>query len=130
MFIPDNNQKYTALIVDDNFHNRHIFRIALEAVGYTVDESEDGLMGIERLNRECFHLLILDLHMPKMDGQQVLRTLRKDPRHTQMQVVVVTANAHMATDDVSELADFIMVKPIDVVQFAELAKRLRGMHVA
>jgi len=130
MVVSDPAHQFSALVVDDNFHNRYIFRLALEAVGYKVEECEDGMMGVDRLKQGRFDLLILDLAMPKMNGQNVLRTLREDPRHTPMQVVVVTANAHMATDDISELADFILVKPIDVVQFSALAKRLSSLHVS
>jgi hypothetical protein len=45
--------------------------------------------------------------------------------HRKMRVVVVTANAHMATGEVNELADFVMYKPINVMQFAEFAERIK-----
>jgi CheY-like chemotaxis protein len=114
----------TALIVDDNFFNRNIFHIALESVGYQVTESEDGLHGLEALSARNFHLLILDLQMPQLDGRAVLRKVREQPQHSQMHIVVVTANAHMATDDIDSLADYIMYKPINVVEFSEFAQRL------
>lgn len=120
---------YTALVVDDNFYNRQIFHIALESVGYTVSESEDGVQGTTLLDTQTFHLLILDLQMPTLDGRAVLQIVKANPLHKNMRVIVVTANAHMATDDVDQMADYIMHKPIDVVEFSEFVRRLKRVPV-
>ena len=121
--------QHTALIVDDNFYNRHIFHIALESVGYAVTEMEDGLQGTALLRDQTFHLLVLDLQMPTMDGRAVLRHVRGQPLHENMHIIVVTANAHMATDDIDLMADYVMFKPIDVVEFSEFARRLKRISV-
>jgi two-component system, OmpR family, response regulator ResD len=63
----------SALVVDDHYHNRDLFRIALENAGYTVTEARNGEEAITILEKETFRLLILDLHMPIMDGTQVLK---------------------------------------------------------
>lgn len=118
---------HTALVVDDNFYNRQIFHIALESVGYTVSESEDGVQSTSILSQRSFDLLILDLQMPAMDGRTVLRLVRANPLHKDMRIIVVTANAHMATEDIDDMADFIMHKPIDVVEFSEFARRLKRL---
>ena len=120
---------YTALIVDDNFYNRHIFHIALESVGYAVTEMENGLQGTVLLQDHTFHLLVLDLQMPMMDGRAVLKQVRGQPLHENMHIIVVTANAHMATDDIDLMADYVMFKPIDVVEFSEFARRLKRISV-
>lgn len=114
----------TALVIDDNFHNRHIFRIALEFAGYEVTESEDGLKGLTALRNSSFDLVILDLRMPGIDGSEVLRVMRQTKEWNATQVVVVTANPHMVTEEVGTLADYVLHKPVDVLTFSELAKRL------
>src|SRR5688572_18618269 len=119
-----------ALVMDDNFHNRHIFRIALEEKGYHVDEAENGSEGLKILQEQTFHLLVLDLQMPLIDGVMVLRELHMMPMHRGMRVLVVTANAHMATGEVTDLADYVMYKPINVMEFAEFATRLKGIRVS
>jgi CheY-like chemotaxis protein len=119
-----------ALIIDDNFHNRHIFRIALETVGFHISEAENGMEGLKILDERTFNLLILDLQMPLIDGITVLRELRDVSRHRKMRIVVVTANAHMATGEVNELADFVMYKPINVIEFAEFAERIKKSLMA
>lgn len=118
-----------ALVVDDNFHNRNIFRMALEEVGYDITEAENGAEGLDVLAQRTFNLLVLDLQMPLIDGITVLRELRLEPIHQAMRVIVVTANAHMATGEVTDLADYVMYKPINVVQFADFAKRLKNVSV-
>src|SRR5258707_10529252 len=121
----ENNKHFTAFILDDNFHNRQIFRISLEAVEYEVTECEDSTEGMEILKQRSFDLLVLDLQMPKMNGQTVLNNVRQLPIHKNMYVVVVTANSHMATEDISMGSDYLLYKPIDVLQFARFVERLK-----
>lgn len=118
----------SALVIDDNFHNRNIFRIALEQVGYYVTESINGIDGLERINHSDYSLVVLDLHMPMMDGKDVLRTLRGAARWQNLQVIVVTANPHMATDEIHTLVDYVLQKPVDIESFCKLVKRLTTNH--
>ncbi|MBN2303782.1 MAG: response regulator [Anaerolineae bacterium] len=121
----ENIRKCTALIVDDNWYNRDIFRMALENADYEITEAEDGKKGLDILEQNTFDLLVLDLQMPEIDGYGVLKALRAEDRHKSMRVLVVTANPHMATDKVDDMADHVMLKPIDVVSFAQFTKRLK-----
>jgi CheY-like chemotaxis protein len=121
---------YTALIVDDNYYNRDIFRIALENVGYSVSDCADGEQGAALLTTRTFDVLILDLQMPGLDGRTVLLKVHENPLHRSMRIVVVTANAHMATDDVGEIADYVMIKPINVMEFSEFTRRLKPATVS
>lgn len=118
--------KHSALIVDDNWYNRDVFRIALENADYNVTEAENGQDGLDHLEKRTFNLLVLDLQMPGIDGQTVLKTIRQQERHSKMRIVVVTANPHMATEAVDEMADHVMQKPIDVVSFARFTQRLKS----
>jgi CheY-like chemotaxis protein len=115
---------FTALIVDDNWYNRDLVKLALNHVGYEVAEANDGFEALNMLERQTFDLLVLDLAMPGMNGASVLRTLRLNARHAKMRVIVMTANPHMAAGEVEDGADFVMFKPIDVQQFSRFAKRL------
>ena len=119
----------SVLVIDDNFHNRHIFRIALEHAGYVVTESDDGLKGLNELKRSPYELVILDLRMPGMDGSDVLRIMRKTDEWQTTQVVVVTANPHMVTDDIRTMADYVLQKPVDIPTFSALAQRLYARNV-
>ena len=119
-----------ALVIDDNFHNRHIFRIALTYVGYDVTEADDGLTGLDALQSSAFQLIILDLRMPGLDGAEVLKILRRSDEWQKIQVVVVTANPHMVTEEVLTLSDYVLQKPLDITTFSALAQRLYARSIA
>ena len=122
---PPTTPTYSALIVDDNFFNRDIFKIALEFAGYEVFSAENGEVGLDLLSKGSYTLLILDLQMPTMDGRAVLRNLKSRDDHKQMRIVVVTANAHMATEDIIDMADYVMFKPINIAEFSDFVKRIK-----
>jgi CheY-like chemotaxis protein len=116
--------RVTALIVDDNYFNRDLCALALEHVGYQVSHAVNGLEAINILQEQKFDLLILDLEMPELDGRGVMREIRNKDTHDTMTIIVMTANAHMATDEVDMIVDFVVYKPIDVNEFSQLAARL------
>jgi CheY-like chemotaxis protein len=117
-------QQLIALIVDDNHYNRDLSALSLRHVGFQVVEAENGARALEILQEQRFDLMVLDLAMPEVDGVAVLRELRGMPKCDSMCVVIMTANPHMLTDEVNDQADFIMHKPIDVMEFARFARRL------
>lgn len=116
--------KPTALVADDNYFNRDLCRLALETAGYHVVDAEDGKSALEALQGYPFDLLVLDLAMPELTGIEVLHSLVSRTPSKPMTMVVMTANPHMATEEVQDMADFVFYKPIDVLAFTSLARRL------
>ena len=117
----------TALIVDDNFYNRDLCSLALQHVGYTVTEAENGVEAVSLLEQRRYDLLVLDLAMPDMDGLAVIHEIRQKLFHPRMCIMVMTANPHMAMHEEVELAaDYVMYKPIDITAFSKLLERLRN----
>lgn len=114
----------SALIVDDNFFNRDLCRLALEHAGYSVIEAETGREAVNLLNEQTFDLLVLDLQMPELNGIGVIREIGHQTRHRDMSIVVMTANPHMATAEVEMEVDFVMYKPIDILSFTAFVERL------
>jgi CheY-like chemotaxis protein len=114
----------TALVVDDNYFNRDLCKLALEHVGYAVLEAENGIEALAVLEKQTFDLLVLDLAMPELDGSGVIRHIRKQEKHHKMTIIIITANHHMATSEVNLSADYLMYKPIDIEEFAHFAQRL------
>ncbi len=115
---------FTALVVDDNYYNRDVAAIALKHVGYEVSEAVNGLQAMDKMYSERFDLLVLDLMMDEMDGVEVLRALKDRQSKQKMFIIVMTANPHMITEEVSDAADLILQKPIEVQEFARLTRRL------
>jgi CheY-like chemotaxis protein len=112
----------TALVVDDNFYNRDLSRLALEHVGYQVTEAENGAVAVDMLEKDSFDLMVLDLAMPELSGLDVLREIKN--RYAPMSIIVMTANPHMVIEDVEAHVDLVMYKPIDITGFVKLVDRL------
>src|SRR6202042_2160698 len=79
------------LIVDDEEHNRTLLRDPLEARGYVVEEAENGTQALQRIAVRAPDVILLDLMMPKMDGFEVCRLLRRDPRTAHVPILMITA---------------------------------------
>jgi PAS domain S-box-containing protein len=85
-----------ALVVDDNSTNRTVVREMLAAQGAVVSEASSGLAGLTALaNAERsgtpFHLLVLDYHMPGMDGLEMVRRIRQNPRWGDLAVMMLSS---------------------------------------
>ena len=68
-----------ALVVDDSKIVRKVTRGILEKLGYQVDEAEDGSVALSMCQQKMPYLIMLDWHMPVLDGLGFLKELRKQP---------------------------------------------------
>ena len=112
------------LLVEDDEDLGEGIRVALKPEGYTVDWVRDGTSGLHALGQESFDIAILDLGLPRMDGLEVLRSLRRAANA--VPVLVLTAR-DATTDRIAGLdagADDYLVKPFEV---DELKARLRAL---
>lgn len=80
------------LIVDDTNTVRRILRFALEKAGHQVTEAVDGIDALSKINKLSFDLILLDMQMPRMDGFEVLQTLKSDETSLNLPVIVISAN--------------------------------------
>lgn len=81
----------TVLIVDDNLTNQKMAMFQLRRLGITPDIAISGQEALEALARKEYSLILLDLQMPIMDGQEALKRIRADERFRTLPVVMVTA---------------------------------------
>lgn len=82
------------LLVDDNLVNRQVAGIFLKAANTNVIEAKDGIDALEKLKANDFDIILLDIHMPKMDGPETFSAIRKSReawRNTP--VIALTADA-------------------------------------
>ena len=68
---------HSILITDDDFQFRETLRGVLEPRGYRTLLADDGMMACEMVERETIHLLLMDLHMPRLTGLETLRRVKK-----------------------------------------------------
>lgn len=86
-------QNRRILVIEDNPQNLELMTYLLEAFGYTTVTAVDGEEGIEVVLREKLDLIICDIHLPKKDGYEVARELKRDPVLRRIPLVAVTALA-------------------------------------
>jgi len=79
------------LVVDDNEMNREVLLRRLERQGFRVAAAEDGLRAMEKIRAETFDLILLDIMMPKMNGYQVLETMKAEGQLRNVPVIVISA---------------------------------------
>jgi two-component system sensor histidine kinase BarA len=111
------------LIVEDNELNRHMIAMRLRDFGVTVSEAGGGAEALRLLPGAAPDLVLLDVHMPGMDGVTLARHLRQ--RHPRLPVYALTANvigseeAALAAAGVRE----VLYKPIDEAKLVEVLRR-------
>jgi CheY-like chemotaxis protein len=81
------------LIADDIDTSRELIRTVLETTGYAVSEASDGIQALRYAREIEPDLIILDLHMPGVDGYGVLAELRRDGKFAATPIMALTASA-------------------------------------
>jgi len=82
------------LVVDDNAINRRVARTFLEQSGYEIDEAHDGNHALEKLDGAVFDLVLMDIHMPELDGQRAFDRLRAGTSSNKdIPVIALTADS-------------------------------------
>lgn len=82
------------LIVDDNLINRRVARSLLDVYGFDLHEAVDGLDALDKLAGSQFDLVLMDMHMPRLDGMGATKSLREsDGINKHIPVIALTANA-------------------------------------
>jgi two-component system sensor histidine kinase and response regulator WspE len=78
------------LVVDDSVTVRELERRLLEKHGYEVDVAVDGADGLNALRTHDYQLVISDVDMPRMNGLELVKRLRDDPRLSELPVIIVS----------------------------------------
>ena len=85
-----------ALVVDDSSAMRALLRMVLKKRGFEVSEARHGLEALPVLSAPGeFDLILIDWNMPEMDGFELLRRIRAEPRHDRAQIMMVTTETSM-----------------------------------
>lgn len=112
--ISDTRQKI--LIVDDELDALIALKRALEADNYIVVEASDGLNAIEKVKAENPDIVLLDLMMPEIDGIEVCKRLKSDPKYEHIPIIMLTAKGDI-TDKIEGIeigADDYVTKPFNL----------------
>jgi CheY-like chemotaxis protein len=87
------------LIVEDNPVNQKLIAFLLTRAGYTYEVAENGAIALEKLERNQFKLVLMDMMMPVMNGYDATRAIRANPKIKQVPIIALTANAMKGEDE-------------------------------
>ncbi len=104
------------LIIDDDHDIRDVVSMVLAAEGYDVETATDGVAGLDRLRVGARpSLILLDMMMPRLDGEGFLRAMRSDPNTADIPVVILTGHP-AARKKAAELgAAGCLAKPVELL---------------
>jgi two-component system alkaline phosphatase synthesis response regulator PhoP len=114
------------LAVDDEADFLRILKINLEAEGFDVVTALDGLEALDKARSEKPDVVVLDIMLPGLNGEEVCRVIRKDPVLNKTPIIMLTAKAGDADRIISRVigADIYITKPAD---FEELHKAIKKL---
>jgi CheY-like chemotaxis protein len=115
----------TILVVDDEPDVREFLSACIKDAGFQVKTAEDGVDGLEKIEKYMPDLVTVDMVMPRRSGINLIRKLKKDKNMANIPVIVITAHAQdeFGEEDISKFEGFathlkpryIMEKPITPV---------------
>ena len=113
------DERSLVLLVDDHPTNRQVIQRQLALAGYASETAEDGVEGLERWRSGRFALLLSDVHMPRMDGYELARSIREEEARSGRQrtpIVALTASALKGEAERCLAAgmDDYMAKPVSI----------------
>lgn len=103
------------LVVDDDDAIRTMVERVLRREQFEVESARDGFEAIEKLSRNDYATVLLDLMMPRVDGHGVLRFLESERPDPKPRVIVMTANIQSAADTLqAQSVQHVLPKPFDI----------------
>ena len=117
-------EKNRILVVDDEDALRTVLSSELEGEGYEVDQAADGDEAIEIVQKKPFHLVLLDIKMPKVDGFEVLKFIKEKYPHVKVIMLTGFADLKNAIESKKLGAEDFVSKPYDLVDLLTTIERV------
>lgn len=117
------------MTVDDSAAMRQMVSFTLKQGGYEVIEAVDGEDAWSKIGgAKKVHLLVTDLNMPKMDGIQLIRKVRSDPRFKYVPIIMLTTESQASKKQEGKVAGATgwIVKPFRPEQLLAVVKKVVG----
>jgi DNA-binding response OmpR family regulator len=114
-----------ALVIEDHRDISDLFCLVLEEAGFRTETISSGDEAVIRLADVVPDVVILDLHLPGVQGDVILHQIRADERMAETQVIVITAYTAMART-LQDEADLVLIKPVSLNLLRRLVGRLRS----
>jgi len=114
----------SVLIVDDEFGLADITADLLTEAGYDVALAINGKLGLASLAVRPADVVLTDLMMPVMDGPEMIRRMRADPRFARIPTILMTALPEAVPGGDAALHNAVLIKPFGMAELLETLHRL------
>jgi type IV pilus assembly protein PilB len=120
----------TVLVVDDSRTIRDMSRFVLESEGYKVIIAEDGREGLETAYKDMPDLILTDMQMPNMNGDELVQKVKNDPGMVHIPVIVLTSQEGEETEAgvLAHGADDFINKPIEPMTLTARVKKILATY--
>ncbi len=124
------------LVIEDNEGNLELMRVVLEMAGHEVEGSQDATLGLELVENWQPDLVLMDMHMPGMDGFEATRILKSKDNTRKIPVIAVTAISDHADEErvLGCGCDGYIAKPVDTrnlaAQIEDFLKKGKRTHAS
>ncbi len=119
------------LLVEDNADTRGMYATFFGSEGFRVLEAGDGLQALSQLAGEKPDVMLLDLGLPRLNGVQLLRFIRQQPRLADLPVVVVSGQLDLLNAAGEIAADVVCPKPCEPQELMRAVRAVldrKGAH--
>ena len=124
---------YKIMVIDDDQGLRSFLQKGLVAAGYEVTTVDRGAIGLQKLLKEDFQLVLIDINMPEISGPAVCSALRKHEKTRELPVVMMTAMFHSPEQIAQAKTDYganeFLLKPFTIPDLVRLTERLLSSGV-
>jgi DNA-binding response OmpR family regulator len=114
-----------ALVIEDHRDISSLFCMVLEEAGFQTEVIQTGDEAVARLAEVVPDVVILDLHLPGVQGDEILHQIRADARMAETRVIVITAYTVLART-LQDEADLVLIKPVSLNLLRRLVARLHA----
>jgi signal transduction histidine kinase/DNA-binding response OmpR family regulator len=122
-------QTLRILVAEDNVVNQRVAMRMLEKLGYSADLANNGLEVIDALGRQSYDVVLMDVHMPEMDGLEASRQIRERGGENRPLIVAMTANAMQGDREecLSAGMDDYISKPVQITALQAALERCKSV---
>lgn len=105
----------TILVAEDSSSIRKFITLALKMAGYNVIDAVDGMDAIEKMSGQDIDLVVTDLNMPNVDGFNLIRIIRENPKNADLPILILTSlnNERDIREAMDAGANSYLIKPFN-----------------
>lgn len=122
-----NRENVNILVVDDDKNLTEILRDYLTNIGYSVEEANDGLEGLDKFRKGAFQLVLADLKMPRMGGVELLKHIKQLDPQALVLILIGYGSIRSAVEAIRDGAYDYLTKPVKLQELeATIRRALKG----